>query len=140
MQNPLDTYSATCKWVLRYLQGTTTNGLHIHYSPNNSLYGYTDADWASNADDRHSTGGCCIFYGDNLVSWSSKKQNVIAKSSTEFEYRALSTGAAELIWIQALLTELGITISTLPNRSILKLMPIPPFMFVQSILKLISTL
>ncbi|XP_060674642.1 uncharacterized protein LOC132804377 [Ziziphus jujuba] len=64
-----------------------------------TLYGFTDADWASDVDDCHSTSNYCIFLGKNLVSWSSKKQNVVARSSTESEYRSLANGAVELQWL-----------------------------------------
>ncbi|KAH9682999.1 retrovirus-related pol polyprotein from transposon RE1 [Citrus sinensis] len=67
-----------------------------------------DADWACDIDDRKSIGAYCIYLGNNLISWSSKKQGVVAKSSTESEYRALSSACSELSWLQSLFSELNI--------------------------------
>ncbi|RVW47474.1 Retrovirus-related Pol polyprotein from transposon RE2 [Vitis vinifera] len=65
-------------------------------------------DWASNPNDRRSTIDFCLYLGSNLISWNSKKQNIISRSNTEAEYRNLATLAAEVTWIQFLLTELQI--------------------------------
>jgi histone deacetylase 1/2 len=73
------------------------------------LSAFSDADWAGNSDDRRSTGGHAIFYGGNLVTWSARKQATVSHSSTESEYKALANATAELIWIQALLRELGVS-------------------------------
>ncbi|KAH9782940.1 retrovirus-related pol polyprotein from transposon RE2 [Citrus sinensis] len=63
---------------------------------------------ACDVDDRKSIGAYCIYLGNNLISWSSKKQAIVAKSSTESEYRALSSASSELSWLQSLLSELNI--------------------------------
>ncbi|PHT35737.1 hypothetical protein CQW23_23437 [Capsicum baccatum] len=80
-----------------------------------SLQAFTDSDWAGSLDDRKSIGGFAIFLSSSLVSWSSKKQRTVARSSTESEYKALADGAAKLTWIQSLLFELGVTLSNAPT-------------------------
>uniref|UniRef100_A0A2N9HJ90 Integrase catalytic domain-containing protein n=1 Tax=Fagus sylvatica TaxID=28930 RepID=A0A2N9HJ90_FAGSY len=62
--------------------------------------------------DRRSTTGYCFLLGDSLISWRSKKQSVVARSSTEAEYRALADTTAELLWLRWLLQDLGIDCST----------------------------
>ena len=86
----------------------------IHKSPSVGISIFTDADWAGCVDDRRSTGGFAIFVGSNLVSWSSKKQPTVSRSSTEAEYKALANGAAEAMWVDTLLQELGVARQRVP--------------------------
>ena len=111
---PTDVHWQACKRVLRYLKGSQDIGLHIQPAKEQCLIGFSDVDWAGSLDDRRSTGGYCIYLGPNLVSWSSKKQHVVARSSTESEYRSLAHTASELTWLQSLCRELHVTLSTSP--------------------------
>ncbi|KAM0042542.1 putative RNA-directed DNA polymerase [Helianthus debilis subsp. tardiflorus] len=91
-------------------QGTLDHGLHISVSPSSSLVAYSDADWGGCPDSRRSTSGYCVFLGDNLVSWSSKRQNTISRSSAEAEYRGVANAVAETTWLRNLLLELHVTV------------------------------
>ena len=70
------------------------------------IVGYSDANWAVSPIDRPSTSRYCVFIGGNLISWKSKKQNVVARSSDEAEYRAMTLETCELIWLKHLLQKL----------------------------------
>lgn len=99
------------KRILRYLSGTTHFGFLLHPTPRDthfSLRVYSDSDWASDPDDRRSTSGSCLFFGPNLVSWSSKKQTLVARSSAEAEYRSMANATTDLLWVQSRLAELQI--------------------------------
>jgi hypothetical protein len=84
-------------------------GLQLRKSTSTLVSAFSDADWAGCVDDRRSTGGFAVFFGPNLVSWSARKQPTVSRSSTEAEYKSLANATAEMIWIQRLLTELGIS-------------------------------
>lgn len=103
------------KRVLRYLSGTVSVGLHIKYNDRLCLSGFSDADWASFPDDRRSVVGYCVYFSDTLISWSSKKQHVVARSSTESEYRSLANLAVKMSWITSLLKDFPFS---LPSRPI----------------------
>jgi histone deacetylase 1/2 len=115
MSQPLESHWKAVKRILRYLKGTLSHGLLLAPSPANppfSLRAYSDADWATDQDDRRSTSGSCIYFGPNLVSWGSKKQQLVARSSTEAEYRSMANTTADLLWIQSLLCELQVPFHT----------------------------
>ena len=66
------------------------------YTP---IVGYHNVDWAGSPADRHSTSRYCIFIGGNLISWKSKKHDVVAKSSVEAKFRAMALATCKLIWL-----------------------------------------
>ncbi|XP_068304424.1 uncharacterized mitochondrial protein AtMg00810-like [Pyrus communis] len=105
MHSPKNTHWAAVKRILRYLKATFSHGL-IYRPEDATLTAYSDADYAGNPDTRHSTGGFCIYLGSNLVSWSSKKQKTVSRSSAEAEYRQLAYTAAELSWLRSLYRDL----------------------------------
>ncbi|GLU08619.1 hypothetical protein SLE2022_255210 [Rubroshorea leprosula] len=114
MHAPTENHFQALKWILRHLQGTLHYGLQLFKDFSPSLHIYTDADWAGCLDSRRSTSGYCLFFGRSLVSWSSKKQPTVARSSAEAEYRAMANAVAEMVWVRQLLGELRIFLSSPP--------------------------
>ncbi|KAK0603909.1 hypothetical protein LWI29_010028 [Acer saccharum] len=115
MHQPSSDHWELVKRVLRYLGGTLNDGILIHRDSPITLHAFSDADWAGNKDDYSSTGAYIVYLGRNPISWSSKKQHTIARSSTEAEYRTVASTAAELNWVCFLLTDLGLTLPTVPT-------------------------
>jgi len=105
---PTTVHWSTVKRILRYVKGTVNLGLQIRRSRSMLVSSFSDANWAGCVDDRRSTGGFAVFLGKNLVSWTARKQPTVSRSSTEAEYKALANAIAEMIWVQKLLTELGV--------------------------------
>ncbi|GJT39870.1 ribonuclease H-like domain-containing protein [Tanacetum coccineum] len=92
--------------------GTLDLGLHLYASSTTSLVGYTDADWADCPSTRRSTSGYCVFLGDNLLSWSVKRQHTLSRFSVEAEYRGVANVVAVTAWLCNLLRELHSHLST----------------------------
>jgi histone deacetylase 1/2 len=111
---PTTAHWSQVKRILRYIHGTRTIGLTFQRSSSTLLSAFSDTDWAGDLDDRRSTGGFNIFFGPNLISWSARKQPTVSRSSTEAEYKALANATAELIWVEALVRELGVTLRGKP--------------------------
>ena len=113
MQTPMLAHFTAVKRILRYLKGTINFGLSYHRG-SLDLKAFSDADWAGDPNDRRSTTGLVVFIGSNPISWSSKKQHTVSRSSTEAEYRALSSTSAEIDWIKQLLVFLCVPIDQPP--------------------------
>ncbi|KAM1004535.1 hypothetical protein ACFX2C_004724 [Malus domestica] len=110
MHCPMESHFLAVKRILRYLKGTMDYG--VHFSRGDlCLHAFSDADWAGDPNDRRSTTGLVVYLGSSPISWSSNKQNTVSKSSTEAEYRALSSTTAEIDWIKQLLQFLRIDVS-----------------------------
>ncbi|KAM1065823.1 hypothetical protein TB2_020907 [Malus domestica] len=100
-------YMAAVMRILSYLKGAPGKGLMYRKHGHMEVKGYTDADWVGNMTDRRSTSGYFTFVAGNLVTWRSKKQNMVAWSLAETEYRGMTHGICELLWLQILLTKIG---------------------------------
>jgi hypothetical protein len=100
---------ATTYRVLRYIKSAPGQGILLSSSSQIQLKPFCDSDWASCPDTRKSVTGYCIFLGDSLISWKSKKHYVVSRSSTKVEYRSMASTCSELTWLQYLLQDLCIS-------------------------------
>lgn len=114
MKAPTTDHWLALKRLLRYLNGTKDQGLNIHRDSPSTLHAFADVDWAGNKDDYTSTMDHVIFLGHNPLTWCSKKQKGVARSSTEAEYCAIAHTTGELLWLRNLFLELRITITSQP--------------------------
>ncbi|KAJ9559500.1 hypothetical protein OSB04_004660 [Centaurea solstitialis] len=107
MHQPQKDHMEAVLRIIRYLKGTAGHG--VLFQPNGHLETqlYTDADWAGDKGNGRSTSGYFTLVGGNLVTWRSKKQNVVALSSAESEFRGIARGITEVLWVRRLLTEIG---------------------------------
>ncbi|KAK0582233.1 hypothetical protein LWI29_023202 [Acer saccharum] len=108
MHNPKEVHLQAAHRILHCLKGTVGKGILFKRGDKLTLEVYTDADYAGSIDDRRSTTGYCTFLGGNLVTWRSKKQNVVARSSAEAEFRAMALGVCELLWLKIILDDLKV--------------------------------
>ncbi|GKE83956.1 ribonuclease H-like domain-containing protein, partial [Tanacetum coccineum] len=93
MHDLWEPHSAALKRIICYVQGTLEFGLQLYASSGSSLVAYSDADW-------------CVFLGNNLLSWSSKRQPTLSRSSAEVEYRGVANVVDETPWLHNLLWQL----------------------------------
>jgi hypothetical protein len=111
--DPKESHLSSVKRIIRYVNETSNYGIWYSFDTNDSLVGFSDADWAGNCDDRKSTSGGCFFLGNNLVSWFCKKQNSISLSMVEAEYIAAGSGCTQLLWMKQMLVDYGFNQGTL---------------------------
>ncbi|XP_071699518.1 secreted RxLR effector protein 161-like [Rutidosis leptorrhynchoides] len=93
MQYPTNVHLDATKRILRYVKGSIGHGLWYKKCDNVLLNGFVDADWMGDPNDRDSTSGYYFNMGSAVISWCSKKQEVVALSSTEAEYIAATMAA-----------------------------------------------
>ncbi|KAK4358278.1 hypothetical protein RND71_023888 [Anisodus tanguticus] len=106
MHDPRIEHMNALKRIIRYIQDTLDYGLHLYPSSTSTLVSYTDAYWGGCLDTRWSTSGYCMFLGNNLLSWSSKRQPTLSRSSVEAEYIGVANVISESCWIYNLLLEI----------------------------------
>ena len=107
MHTPRHLHLAVVCHIIKYLCGTPSRGLFFPTGSPLRLVAYSDTNWAECPGTRRSVSGWCMFLCDSLISWKSKKQTRVSKSSTEFKYRALSVACSEIVWLRGILSELG---------------------------------
>ncbi|XP_019176341.1 PREDICTED: uncharacterized protein LOC109171741 [Ipomoea nil] len=108
LDSPTNLHLQAAHRVLRYIKGAPGQGLFFPASSDLQLKAFSDADWGACVDSRKSVTGFCVFLGEALISWKSKKQATISKSSSEAEYRALASTTCEVQWLLYLLAEFGV--------------------------------
>lgn len=132
LSQPTELHFKAAHRVLHYLKGSPGKGLSFPRSAPLHLSGFSDSDWGGCPDSRKSVSGYFFFLGSSLISWRSKKQTTVARSSSEAEYRALASATCELHWLTFLLQDLRVTCPRQPalycdNRNALHIAANPVF-------------
>eukprot|EP00253_Pinus_taeda_P007701 PITA_07701 len=100
------------KWVFRYLRGISDYGLcyqgRLGLDRVLDIHGFVDADWAGDLDQRRSTSGYTFNLFGGAVSWMSKKQSIVALSTTKAKYMATTHASKEAVWLQRLCSSMGL--------------------------------
>ncbi|GJZ40047.1 ribonuclease H-like domain-containing protein [Tanacetum coccineum] len=97
-------------------RGTLNYGLQLFSSSTTDLVAYSDADWAGCPTTRRSTSGYCVFLGNNLLSWSAKRQPTLSRSSAEAKYRGIANDVAKTCWLRNLLPAGQVRVLHVPSR------------------------
>lgn len=108
MQQPQEIHWEAAMHVIRYLKGTLGQGIFLRTAPPIHITGWSDSDWEGCPITRRSLTGWLVQIGSSIVSWKTQKQDTVALSSTEAEYRAMTEVLREIKWIKGLLYDFGI--------------------------------
>ncbi|XP_019447244.1 PREDICTED: uncharacterized protein LOC109350465 [Lupinus angustifolius] len=112
LSSPTSSHFQAATRTLKYLKGSPGQGIFFPSNNTPILKGYSDSDWAACQDIKRSVIDWCFFLGNALISWKSKKQNTVSRSSSEAEYRDLAMAACEAQWLLFLLQDLCIPHTT----------------------------
>lgn len=131
LEKPTVVHERAAKRILRYIKKTLNHGI-FYTQDRGGIKAYSDADFAGDTSTRKSTSGSVVFFGSNMVSWSSERQQSVSLSTTESEYIAASQCAKELVWLKNLVCEIldetSIeTILYMDNQSAIRLVKNPEF-------------
>lgn len=129
---PTDVHLQAAHKVQRYIKANPGQGLMYAAENELCLNAFADADWATCKETRRSITGFCVYLGTFLISWKSKKQFVVSRSSTEAEYRSMALTTCEIIWLQQLLVDLCVPLTSpaklfCDNKSVLHIAMNPVF-------------
>lgn len=128
LEKPIAIHLHAANQVLWYIKGPIGQGLFYLAKSSLELQAFSDADWAACPDTHRSDTGYCVFLGDSLVSWWSKKQTTISRSSAEVEYSAMANTTCELVWLTTLLKDLKVTLVLFcDNQSVIHIASNPVF-------------
>ncbi|KAL0439959.1 UNVERIFIED_CONTAM: Retrovirus-related Pol polyprotein from transposon RE2 [Sesamum latifolium] len=132
VQHPCQQYWDAAMHLVKYIKATPSTGLFFPANNDLNLKAYCDANWAACPVSRRSVTGYCIFLGVSPVSWKTKKQKTVARSSAEAEYKSMASTTCEITWITYLLQALGVKIDTpvpffCDNKAVLHITANPVF-------------
>ncbi|KAK4385908.1 Retrovirus-related Pol polyprotein from transposon RE1 [Sesamum angolense] len=131
LQHPCKEHWDAATHVLRYLKGTMTKDLFFPVAGPLELRAYCDADWASCKDTRRSLTGYCIFFSHGLISWKTKKQTTVSRSTAEAEYRSMGATGCELTRVYNIMHDLQRNDSRNPGslRFVYELLLVIPWIY-----------
>ena len=95
------------KRVIRYVKGTSNFGIKFKRTKEFNLTSFSDSDWGGSIDDMKSTSGCCFSIGSGAFSWCSKKQDIVAQSTTEAEFIVVAAAVNQVLWLKKILIDLN---------------------------------
>ncbi|CAM8937957.1 unnamed protein product [Rhodiola kirilowii] len=112
MQSPTEEHMRAALRLLRYIKNAPAQGILFPASSSLQLHAFCDADWAACPLTRRSITGHCVLLGSSVISWKTKKQPVVSRSSAESEYRAMAAACCELVWLSRLLGDMGVHVAS----------------------------